>query len=48
MGTARERILDAAEELIVAGHVPPALDMVAAAAGVSKGGLLYHFDRQSL
>jgi AcrR family transcriptional regulator len=48
MGTARERILDAAEELIVAGQVPPALDAVAAAAGVSKGGLLYHFDKQSL
>jgi AcrR family transcriptional regulator len=48
MGTARERILDAAEELITSGHVPPALDAVAAAAGVSKGGLLYHFDKQSL
>jgi AcrR family transcriptional regulator len=48
MGTARERILDAAEELITAGQVPPALDAVAAAAGVSKGGLLYHFDKQSL
>jgi AcrR family transcriptional regulator len=48
MGTARERLLDAAEELITAGQVPPALDAVAAAAGVSKGGLLYHFDKQSL
>jgi AcrR family transcriptional regulator len=48
MRTARERILDAAEELIALGHVPPALDAVAAAAGVSKGGLLYHFDKQSL
>ncbi|MEV6495582.1 TetR family transcriptional regulator [Actinoplanes sp. NPDC051633] len=48
MGTARERILDAAEELIISGQVPPALDAVAAAAGVSKGGLLYHFDKQSL
>ena len=48
MGTARERILDAAEDLITAGHVPPALDAVAVAAGVSKGGLLYHFDKQSL
>ena len=28
--------------------MPPALDAVAAAAGVSKGGLLYHFDKQSL
>jgi AcrR family transcriptional regulator len=48
MSTARERILDAAEDLIAAGHVPPSLDAVAAAAGVSKGGLLYHFDKQSL
>ncbi|GAA0807406.1 TetR family transcriptional regulator [Spirilliplanes yamanashiensis] len=48
MATARERILDAAEDLITAGHVPPALDAVAAAAGVSKGGLLYHFDKQAL
>ncbi|MGI5397235.1 TetR family transcriptional regulator [Streptomyces sp. CA-251251] len=48
MGTARERILDAAEELITAGQVPPALEAVAAAAGVSKGGLLYHFDKKSL
>lgn len=48
MGSARERILDAAEELITAGHVPPALDAVAATAGVSKGGLLYHFDKRSL
>ena len=48
MGTARERILDAAEDLITAGQVPPALEAVAAAAGVSKGGLLYHFDKQSL
>ncbi|GAB2572944.1 TetR family transcriptional regulator [Paractinoplanes abujensis] len=48
MGTARERILDAAEELITAGQVPPPLDAVAAAAGVSKGGLLYHFDKQTL
>jgi AcrR family transcriptional regulator len=48
METARERILDAAEELITAGKVPPALDAVAAAAGVSKGGLLYHFDKRSL
>jgi AcrR family transcriptional regulator len=48
VGTARDRILDAAEELIAAGQVPPALDAVAATAGVSKGGLLYHFDKQSL
>ncbi|MEV4277648.1 TetR/AcrR family transcriptional regulator [Actinoplanes xinjiangensis] len=48
MGTARERLLDATEELITAGQVPPPLEAVAAAAGVSKGGLLYHFDKQSL
>jgi AcrR family transcriptional regulator len=48
MSNARERILNAAEELITAGQVPPALDAVAAEAGVSKGGLLYHFDKQSL
>lgn len=43
-GAARERILDAAEKLVVrdgAGHLT--LDAVAQAAGVSKGGLLYHF-----
>jgi AcrR family transcriptional regulator len=48
MDTARERILDAAEELISRGQVPPSLEAVAAAAGVSKGGLLYHFDKRSL
>jgi AcrR family transcriptional regulator len=43
-GAARERVLDAAERLVVrdgAGHLT--LDAVAHAAGVSKGGLLYHF-----
>jgi AcrR family transcriptional regulator len=43
-GAARERILDAAEKLVVrdgAGHLT--LDAVAQAAGVSKGGLLYHY-----
>jgi AcrR family transcriptional regulator len=42
--SARNRILDAADEL--ARDVGPAnlsLDAVAARAGVSKGGLLYHF-----
>jgi len=41
---ARERILDAAE-LLVAGQGASnlTLDAVAQAAGVSKGGLLYHF-----
>ncbi len=48
MDNARDRILDAAEELIAAGQVPPSLEAVAAAAGVSKGGLLYHFDKRSL
>ena len=47
MTTARARILDAAEELVTAGQAPT-LDAVAAAAGVSKGGLLYHFGKQSL
>lgn len=34
--------------MITAGQVSPALEAVAAAAGVSKGGLLYHFDKQTL
>lgn len=44
MGDAREKILDAAEERLLSGG-PGALvlDAVAADAGVSKGGLLYHF-----
>jgi AcrR family transcriptional regulator len=42
--TARERILDAFEELLVQqGERGTTLEAVAAAAGVSKGGLLYHF-----
>jgi AcrR family transcriptional regulator len=41
---AREKILAAAEELArVAGPGNLSLDAVAARAGVSKGGLLYHF-----
>ncbi|MGN6428010.1 MAG: TetR/AcrR family transcriptional regulator, partial [Leifsonia sp.] len=42
--SARDRILDAFEELL-AEHSERAatLDAVAAKAGVSKGGLLYHF-----
>jgi AcrR family transcriptional regulator len=41
---ARERILDAAEQLVTAdGARHLTLDAVAQAAGVSKGGLLYHF-----
>ena len=41
---ARDKILAAAEELArVAGPGNLSLDAVAARAGVSKGGLLYHF-----
>lgn len=40
--TAMERVLDAYADL-VAGGDSPSLEKVAAAAGVSKGGLLYHF-----
>lgn len=42
--SARERILEAAEKVVIeigAGNLT--LEAVAAAAGVSKGGLLYHF-----
>ncbi|WP_043670582.1 TetR/AcrR family transcriptional regulator [Clavibacter michiganensis] len=43
-GSARDRILDAFEELLVQqGERGTTLEAVAAAAGVSKGGLLYHF-----
>ena len=44
VGPVRDRILDAAERVV--GDVGAAritLDVVAQAAGVSKGGLLYHF-----
>ncbi len=41
---ARDRILDAAEQLVTtAGGNNLTLDAVAQAAGVSKGGLLYHY-----
>jgi len=41
---ARDKILEAAEELArIAGPGNLSLDAVAARAGVSKGGLLYHF-----
>lgn len=46
--TSAERMLDAAARLVVdrgAAHLT--LDAVAAAAGVSKGGLLYHFPSKS-
>lgn len=42
MSGARERVLDAYGELVASGETP-SLEKVAAAAGVSKGGLLYHF-----
>lgn len=41
---ARERVLDAFEALVIAdGERAATLDATAKAAGVSKGGLLYHF-----
>ncbi|HUO18998.1 MAG TPA: TetR/AcrR family transcriptional regulator [Steroidobacteraceae bacterium] len=41
---ARERLLDAAERVVAeAGATHLTLDAVAKSAGVSKGGLLYHF-----
>ncbi|WP_207457009.1 TetR/AcrR family transcriptional regulator [Herbiconiux sp. SYSU D00978] len=44
MSSARDRILDAYERQILAGgERGTTLDAVAADAGVSKGGLLYHF-----
>lgn len=44
MASARDRILDAYEDLLaVEGERFATLDSVAARAGVSKGGLLYHF-----
>jgi AcrR family transcriptional regulator len=45
----RDRVLDALQRLVLAGDPAPTLDAVAAAAGVSKGGLLHHFpDRRAL
>ena len=44
MPAARDRILDAAEQLVAdQGASNLTLDAVAQAAGVSKGGLLYHY-----
>ncbi|OPY67055.1 MAG: HTH-type transcriptional regulator SrpR [Syntrophorhabdus sp. PtaU1.Bin002] len=47
---ARERIIDAAEQVVLeagAGHLT--FDAVASRAGISRGGLLYHFpDKKSL
>jgi AcrR family transcriptional regulator len=44
VGPARDRILEAAERVVTdVGPARLTLDLVAQAAGVSKGGLLYHF-----
>jgi AcrR family transcriptional regulator len=44
MESARERILNAAEaRLLAGGPAGLVLDAIAADAGISKGGLLYHF-----
>ena len=49
MGDARERILNAAEaRLLAGGPTGLVLDAVAADAGISKGGLLYHFATKEL
>ena len=41
---AREKVLDAFESLLIAeGERAATMDAIARAAGVSKGGLLYHF-----
>jgi AcrR family transcriptional regulator len=47
---ARERIIDAAERLVMeAGTRHLTLDAVASKAGISRGGLLYHFpDKEAL
>jgi len=42
--TARDRVLDAYESLLIeVGPAAATLDAVSSSAGVSKGGLLYHF-----
>lgn len=44
LGSARERILEAAERVVTEiGAARLTLDAVAQSAGLSKGGLLYHF-----
>ncbi|PSL57059.1 TetR family transcriptional regulator [Saccharothrix carnea] len=48
MADARDQILDAAERLVIAGRIPPPLQAVADEAGVSKGGVLYHFTTRTL
>lgn len=46
--TTRDRILDAVQQILIrGGHSAVTLDAVAAEAGVSKGGLLYHFASKS-
>ncbi|GAB3450042.1 TetR/AcrR family transcriptional regulator [Streptomonospora sediminis] len=46
--TTRDRILDALEGILIDEGAPAVtLEAVAAAAGVSKGGLLYHFPNKS-
>src|SRR5690606_17155565 len=45
---ARQRILDAASQLVrKEGSAHLSLDAVAALAGISKGGLLYHFPNKT-
>ncbi|MBC7723154.1 MAG: TetR/AcrR family transcriptional regulator [Burkholderiaceae bacterium] len=49
MASARDRILDAFEEvLLTEGERAATLDAVASRAGVSKGGLIYHFPSKDL
>ncbi|NKX55661.1 TetR/AcrR family transcriptional regulator [Arthrobacter mobilis] len=44
MSSAKDRILDSFEDILIKeGERAATMDAVAAAAGVSKGGLLYHF-----
>lgn len=43
MDATRDRILDAVEDLLAEHDGEPPIDAVARVAGVSKGGLLYHF-----
>ena len=46
--SSRERILDAAETIVrKEGALHMTMDAVAAVAGVSKGGLIYHFESQN-
>lgn len=41
--TSRDKILGAARRLTIAQGAVPSLDVIAAEAGVSKGGLMHHF-----